>query len=77
MHRDWRVYASFLLRTAQPDRGSGPSNIWKEDPGNKDINHTVVQFDLLIEAELQADVIQLLVDHKEGAWILAIARLAH
>ena len=54
--------------SAQPDRHSGLSNAWKAVLGNKDINNAVVQIDLLVEAELRADIVQLLVNHKEGIW---------
>ena len=60
---------TFLFFPALPNlTGSGPSSIWRAVPGNKDINHTVTQSGLLVDAELHADAIELLVDHKEGAW---------
>jgi len=53
-----------LSHIAQADRRSGLSNAWKAVLVNNDINDAVVRIDLLIESELWADVIHLLVNHE-------------
>ncbi|CAA7264958.1 unnamed protein product [Cyclocybe aegerita] len=47
-------------------KGRWIPNVFKGLLGNKDIHDAVTELDRLLEVELQSDVVQLLVDHKEG-----------